>query len=554
MERGSGELTAEGTTDIGFFSTLHLGFTPTDVQGMYLLSVESFLRRNRKSTFSLVMVAQEGSSAEAPEFVKDLSDRYGERFRPLVLQVPGSLLQSKVLRYALRFGPEVSRLVGATRLVSMDLDMYHTSSLEVSLESWVDWGCVNACLDLYGDNPWVLSKHNTTHRPYVNAGFVAWDQEVSRPIMDLFIRKCVEVADLSEEERAADYQYIELDALNYVLAYHYPELLHVLPDLFNHSPRAHGSVQALVAAGMSAAMTGVHVLHIMSYQPQRSDFFRVAAETEGWYNESLLVASRESKELRVVVISHNQAKSIPKMKSFLDKNFHGCPVVTVLDRCTDDSQGVADSCGMPYVVNREGEGFLAGRMRDIGLQVSGEEYDTLFLDGDRIPGYTFNVEATRTALSLFDMTILPIAEGEFREWFLPDAFIPNPNYGTMNNHVFTCGIVVRKEAIKAIMDSQDGLLFVKDFDGQFGEEDQYLGDVAFKLGLTCGGAPKSMALSGGFRPDGEREGFAKNVAVRNRLRAALGYAPPPPPPPNQQTLDRINLRDRIRVGGSRGQL
>lgn len=528
--------------DIGFFSTMHCGMTPAAQEDMFLMSIESFLRHNKTSVFHLVLLHKEGTEEVVPQFANKLLSRYESRFRSLFLSVATRVMDSRVLRYALRFGPEVADLVGTRKLVSLDLDMYHVSSIASSLAQWVNWVRVNACLDLYWGNDWVLMHQNTHFRPYLNAGLVAWNRDSSEDIMRSVMQKCEEISILGAEELSSSYRYIEQDALNHVLSTVYPERTHVLPDIFNYSPRSHGNVHSLVSAGLAASAAGTHVLHIMSFQPQRVEFFRVASEVEGWYRESLLASSRVEAGLRIVVISHNQAPSIPLMKTFMDTNFPGVPVVTVLDRCTDDSQAAADACGMPYVVNRDGQGFLAGRMRDLGLQVSGMGYDTLFLDGDRVPGPSFNHSAVRKALGTYDMTIMPIAEGEYRPWFGKTDLVPNPNYGLYGNDVYTCGIVLRASAIRALTDHQGGLLFVKDFDGQFGEEDRYLGDVAYHLGLTCGGFPLSMALTGAFRPSSERSGFSVNVVKRDALRSKLKVREEHAATPAL----RGSLRDRIK--------
>ena len=249
-------------------------------------------------------------------------------------------------------------------------------------------------------------------------------------------------------------------------------------------------------------------------------------------------------DLNVVVISHNQAGSIRAMKSYLDRCFPGCPVVMVLDRCIDNSQEEATACRMPHVVNSEGSGFLAGRMRDLGLQYTGYWKDTLFLDGDRIPTDCLNYESAKAALGLYDMTLIPVSEGEFRRWFSNDQFVDNPQYGKWGNDVFTCGMVMRGCALTAITTHQEGKLFVTDFDGYYGEEDRFLGDVAYHLGLTCGGAPRSMALSGGFRPARERVGYNKNVFIRGKLRAGLTVSPDDKS--NGNDGFRASIRERIK--------
>ena len=83
--------------------------------------------------------------------------------------------------------------------------------------------------------------------------------------------------------------------------------------------------------------------------------------------------------MEVVVITRNQPLEIPKFEECL-KGFDRLYVI--------DRPSVEYPAGIPSIYNYSGDGFLAGRMRDIGaLAFAGE--DILFLDGDKVRVRTF---------------------------------------------------------------------------------------------------------------------------------------------------------------------
>lgn len=516
------------------------------MDNMFQTSIETFLRVNTEEKFTLFLIWKE-ARGDTPAYACRLVQRYGARFSCEHIQLPAKLYDSKLSLYSYRFSKVLTDILPDDHVVYMDLDLYHSKEISSVINEHADWGKVNLCLDLWGYscNDSVLSFHNRHHRAYLNTGLVAWDSCAPMPkkifgkLMDLS-----RTGDLSD----SDFPYHDQDLFNEILSkgdsQAYRESINLLPEVLNHSPRCLGNVIDMVTVSQIAKTMGTRVFHIMSFQAQRLEFFERMPQSEGWLEESLQsTAPRKGSDLRIVVISHNQAPSIPLMKEYLDKHFPGCPVTLVLDRCTDHSEDVAAKVNIPFITNWEGEGFLAGRMRDKGLECSGVS-DTLFLDGDRIPSGGFSYMDARTALDMYDVTIMPIAEGEFRAWFRQDQYVANPNYGKWDNDVFTCGMVVRKEALEKIKEAQNNLLFVKDFDGQFGEEDRYLGDIAYHLGLTCGGFPLRMALSGAFRPSGDRGGFDRNIKVRSRLRSSLSVLRETSS--SLYEVKRVDIRGKIR--------
>lgn len=192
--------------------------------------------------------------------------------------------------------------------------------------------------------------------------------------------------------------------------------------------------------------------------------------------------------MNVVVISQNQSEWLQPMFEAIKSYRH----VFVLDRCTDDSEAVLKSLGANYITNHEGEGFLAGRMRNLGLAALGDVRDTLFLDGDRVP-VNFAVETYEEALRLYDITLAKI-KNDCRGF--SNQFVYNAMFGQKRSEVYSCGILLRESAIKKIQDFQKGHLFSPLFDGWYAGEDEYLGCVAYYLDLTCGKFPLRYYLTG----------------------------------------------------------
>ena len=505
-----------------FFSILHADATPPELLFMAVSSYTTFLQNN-ESRLNIVLQHWDQGDTSVPPDLRCLLSTYPDR---VLMHHHHMRREAPQLEwYSSRFSEEVGDRLGGGRLVYMDYDLYHLSPIEGSLCSDCDWGKLNICVDLSGyvsaGSP-ALRMASGSGRPYYNSGFTAWTHG-----------SCQALALLMEALQGAqrgnrEYEFADQGVLNEVLSEH-PNLAHCLPSSYNFLVPGQSEHVDIAKLILPCKTIGVKVAHIMSYHKEgvssRLTPFEECPRAEHWYPDSAIPHyGRTGTDIHIVIISHNQAKSLPPMGAYLRDKFPGCPVTVVLDRCSDNSIEMARIAGFNPVMNFEGVGFLAGRMRDKGLAASGI-HDTIFLDGDRIPPMKFGYKEACKALAMYDLTLLPIKEGEFRTWFLNEHFVENKNYGEWCNDFFTCGLIARKSALESITKSQDGLMFVKDFDGQFGEEDRYLGDLAYMLGLTCGGAPRSYALSGNtFRPSSERSGVERNVSIRHRLRGLLGLS------------------------------
>lgn len=225
-----------------------------------------------------------------------------------------------------------------------------------------------------------------------------------------------------------------------------------------------------------------------------------------------------NKPFQIITISKNQAESMKEMAEQLQSQFPGIKRLFVLDRCIDTSSKILSDMGECFIENKSGEGFLAGYVRDTGLSFLGIE-STLFFDGDRIP-VNFSIELIEEALTLYDICIAS-REEDCRTYF-DSHFVPNPMFSSDHNGVYSCGLCIRKEMIEKIKAIQNGRLFHAVFDGSYGEEDVYLGDVIAYLNGTCGLFPKRSYLKGSWEKKDHlityKEQALKRIEMVTRLK------------------------------------
>lgn len=210
--------------------------------------------------------------------------------------------------------------------------------------------------------------------------------------------------------------------------------------------------------------------------------------------------------MRVAVISKDQPGMVVPMLSAL----RGHEVCLVQDRC---DYGLVP-CST--VRNDSGEGFLAGRMRDLGAAHFGYTGPLLFLDGDRVP----MGELPDFAAFGYDAVCL-LCECDERKW-LGTGPIPWADFRNPHNYVYSCGIWLSQKAIDVARAACSGRIFHHAFDGAWGEEDRFLGDVLAAAGLFIGytDEPRLSGRVGGV-PNERREEFARNFVKRINMRSLL---------------------------------
>jgi hypothetical protein len=225
----------------------------------------------------------------------------------------------------------------------------------------------------------------------------------------------------------------------------------------------------------------------------------------------------------VVIVSKDQQQNIEEMRDALKACLPSFKRVFAFDRCFEGAKKAAE-LGEKFVLNETGSGFMAGYTRDLGLNAL-ENDDTLFLDGDRIPS-GLNEELVLKAVSLYDICLIRI-ENDCRTIFTKDEFTLNPVFQDYYNNVYTCGFVIKKEMISKIKALQEQRLFNSCFDGFYGEEDEFLGNLIFSLGGSCGLFPKSICLKGSFRDVysiRKNSHFLKQCDKRRKLFAQIDKA------------------------------
>src|SRR5574343_227333 len=201
-----------------------------------------------------------------------------------------------------------------------------------------------------------------------------------------------------------------------------------------------------------------------------------------------------SKGLDIVIISKNQQDSIEKIMNALRLNVPTANRIFVLDRCNDGSSELLNKYNEYYIELSDRVGFCAGSARNDGLKLTNPTNAVLFLDGDRIPN-NFNIERINQMLYYFDISLIA-NKSDIRSWFRNIPTI-NINFNRANNNVWSSAILLRRSAINKISEVVgNGNLFDPIFDGHWGCEDEYLGDVANSLNMTCGGFPNFIYVDG----------------------------------------------------------
>lgn len=193
--------------------------------------------------------------------------------------------------------------------------------------------------------------------------------------------------------------------------------------------------------------------------------------------------------MNIVIIAHNEQESIMRMASVLTKQGLLNSAVWVLDRCTDKSEDICKEIGVEYIVNTKGEGRQTSTCRNMGYRWCSDKIfkeNTLFLDADRWPvlGDLNSLESSPT-----DITLLKLQK-DLRDDCAVDY---NKIYGTVYNNFFSCGIFIKEDACKKLIqfyserkdDYGNSLIFPETVQQFWGIEDTHLGDICYHLGLTC---------------------------------------------------------------------
>lgn len=226
--------------------------------------------------------------------------------------------------------------------------------------------------------------------------------------------------------------------------------------------------------------------------------------------------------MHAVVINKGQQGFVAPMRAALSP----LEPVFVFDRCTPSKDAVR------YRTNSEGDGFLAGRMRDIGAE--GIDDDILFLDGDKVPmgDIVADIESLK---GLYDCICYGI-DGSLEHSGLRSFMREDGKHGIVEWQArgfpyaygcYSCGLWVSREAVRRLRDLNGGRIFHPAFDGVWGDEDNFLADELGYSGFRIGFSTR-VRLSGSFGScDDKRkfDGFTENFIKRINLRRELLGAP-----------------------------
>jgi hypothetical protein len=180
--------------------------------------------------------------------------------------------------------------------------------------------------------------------------------------------------------------------------------------------------------------------------------------------------------------------------------------------------------------------FMAGYARDIGA--AGIDDDILFLDQDKVP--TENPENKINELKdKYDCIIFYLQNKDPRllhsrfdenhnlvhyiiEPEKEHDFIPWTTYAEPRNGVYTAGIWLSKKVLPEIRELNQGRIFNSNFDGNWGEEDRFLGDELAILGYRIGYIRDiRLQYSGVSNSMDKMDEFSINFSKRLQLRKML---------------------------------
>lgn len=219
--------------------------------------------------------------------------------------------------------------------------------------------------------------------------------------------------------------------------------------------------------------------------------------------------------MHIVVISKGQEEFVEKMISALS------PIepLFVFDRCEPVE-------GVRFKHNIEGEGFLAGRMRDLGAE--GIDDDVLFLDGDKVPqgNIVADIEKLKSKYDCICYGIDKESENSTYRSFMKaddvDDIVPfQKNKMPFAYGCYSCGMWLSRDAVRKLRELNGGRIFHPIFDGNWGDEDNFLADELYYSGFKIGYSTH-VRLSGKFsdwtkRADELSENFINRIKLRKQM-------------------------------------
>ena len=219
--------------------------------------------------------------------------------------------------------------------------------------------------------------------------------------------------------------------------------------------------------------------------------------------------------MHIVVINRNQQEFVIPMRKALASH----EPLFVFDRCEPVE-------GVQCKLNTEGEGFLAGRMRDLGAE--GIDEDILFLDGDKVPmgDIVADIERLKGKYGCICYGIASEHEHSELRSFMKvedvDDVMPWQRKGfPFASGCYSCGMWICRDGIRKLRELNGGRIFHPDFDGVWGDEDNFLADELHYSGFKIGYSTH-VRLSGKFGDWSQKcDDLANNFVQRIRLRKQM---------------------------------
>lgn len=213
----------------------------------------------------------------------------------------------------------------------------------------------------------------------------------------------------------------------------------------------------------------------------------------------------------IQIITQDQSQYIEDMI----KATEGFERIWVADRCLDDTVNKLQTLKENVIINTEGEGFLAGRMRDLGLDyILSKDYDIIVMfDGDRIPK-NLSLELIENEMKDRDCS-LGYCEKDARKTFF-DLIHQEPY-----KNLITAGIIIKTSFLKKVrkISFLKNRCFYYEFDGYYGEEDLFFGECLHSVGATI---KYSDLIVTGTMPSSTAFFNKRNVEIRNLIKEKMG--------------------------------
>jgi len=181
-------------------------------------------------------------------------------------------------------------------------------------------------------------------------------------------------------------------------------------------------------------------------------------------------------KINAVIIGRNEALHIENMHNSLKEyNFNE---IYILDRCTDNSKEICENLGLTYFeTNFKGNKRMTSSARNFGLSKTEKDSDVLFLDMDR---YVKFGSLNELKFSTNGIEFL-LCENDPRQSITNQSQI----LPIINNSFWTCGIFVKRQAIK-IIENYFGTFFPVFSENYWGGDDLPTGDRVKFMGIICG--------------------------------------------------------------------